>query len=231
MPGVGGVGVGGTGYPAAPYQGVLEVSAYTRTNQVFNVSKKKSLASLQNSRFLQVSNFHKAKQLASLQQDEVVITGQIILFAGAGVPAGYLVCDGSLQLVATYPALQAVIGYTFGGAGPNFALPDLRGRVPVGPDPAGVHMPGELPVVGTAGGLDAVALTAAQSGLPAHTHTAGYWGALTGGSGQTFQPLTATGSGVGANGLPVSGTAGPTNAAQSHGNVQPFLCAQWLIKT
>ena len=44
------------------------------------------------------------------------------------VPSGWLEEDGSSLVVATYPALFAVIGYSYGGSGLNFNLPDPRGR-------------------------------------------------------------------------------------------------------
>ena len=48
-------------------------------------------------------------------------------------PTGFLVCDGSTKVIATYPALAAVLGMTFGGDGiTTFGLPDFRGRAPVG---------------------------------------------------------------------------------------------------
>jgi microcystin-dependent protein len=60
-------------------------------------------------------------------------TGEIRLFAGNYVPQGWLACDGSLQSIQDYAALYSLIGTIYGGNGTsNFALPDLRGRVPIG---------------------------------------------------------------------------------------------------
>lgn len=59
--------------------------------------------------------------------------GQITAFAGNFEPSGMLFCDGRLLQISQYSALFAVIGTTYGGDGINtFALPDLRGRTPVG---------------------------------------------------------------------------------------------------
>lgn len=58
--------------------------------------------------------------------------GEVTMYGGATAPAGWLICDGSSKLVADYPDLHAAIGYTYGGAGLNFNLPDLRSRMPVG---------------------------------------------------------------------------------------------------
>lgn len=58
-----------------------------------------------------------------------------------GAPSGYLIADGSLVPVALYPALFAVLGYTYGGAGALFGLPDDRGLVLAGSG-LGTALPG-----------------------------------------------------------------------------------------
>jgi microcystin-dependent protein len=63
----------------------------------------------------------------------------ILPFAGTTVPTGYLLCDGSEVLISTYSLLYSAIGYTYKAAGNlkglgTFALPDLRGRFPLGAD-------------------------------------------------------------------------------------------------
>jgi microcystin-dependent protein len=65
--------------------------------------------------------------------------GAILPFAGTTAPNGYVLCDGSEQLISSYPELFAVIGYTYKplvdilGVS-TFCLPDLRGRFPLGKD-------------------------------------------------------------------------------------------------
>lgn len=90
------------------------------------------------------------------------IPGLIEPFAGTTVPAGYLLCDGTAVSRATYAALYAVIGDTFGAGdgSTTFNLPDLGGRVPLGVSQG--H------ALGTTGGSETVTLT--ESELPAHTH-------------------------------------------------------------
>jgi microcystin-dependent protein len=66
-------------------------------------------------------------------------TGVIMPFAGTTIPNGYLLCDGSEQPISAYPELFAVIGYTYKPLADilgvsTFALPDLRGRFPLGKD-------------------------------------------------------------------------------------------------
>ncbi|MFP4501210.1 MAG: phage tail protein [Candidatus Hydrogenedentota bacterium] len=59
--------------------------------------------------------------------------GEITLWAGTYAPIGWQLCHGQLLSIAEYDALFSVIGTTYGGDGMNtFALPDLRGRVPIG---------------------------------------------------------------------------------------------------
>lgn len=65
--------------------------------------------------------------------------GAIFPFAGASVPNGYLLCDGSEVKISDFPTLFGVIGYTYKTASlligaATFALPDLRGRFPLGRD-------------------------------------------------------------------------------------------------
>jgi len=92
--------------------------------------------------------------------------GEIRMFAGNYAPLGWEMCNGQLLQVAQYPALFSLIGTTYGGDGQStFALPDMRGRVPVsmGTSKDGIHYP-----LGQAGGTETVTLTTAELG--AHTH-------------------------------------------------------------
>jgi microcystin-dependent protein len=60
------------------------------------------------------------------------LLGEIILFAGNFAPRGWAFCDGSLLPISGYTNLYALLGTAYGGDGQStFALPDLRGRVPV----------------------------------------------------------------------------------------------------
>jgi len=89
--------------------------------------------------------------------------GEIRPFGFNFNPRGWLICDGSLLSIREYTALFSVIGNQYGGDGRiNFALPDLRGRVPMG---TGVRHP----VPGEAMGAAEVTLMA--NNLPPHSHT------------------------------------------------------------
>ncbi len=61
------------------------------------------------------------------------ILGEVRLFAGDYAPEGWRICDGAVLNVADHEPLFSLIGKTYGGDGlTTFALPDLRGRVPIG---------------------------------------------------------------------------------------------------
>ncbi|NQY07240.1 MAG: tail fiber protein [Flavobacteriaceae bacterium] len=58
--------------------------------------------------------------------------GEIMLYAGILVPSGWAECNGQLLPIASNAALFSLLGTTYGGDGiTTFALPDLRGRVPM----------------------------------------------------------------------------------------------------
>lgn len=93
--------------------------------------------------------------------------GDIRLFAGNFAPVGWVLCDGALLNISEYDALFALIGNIYGGDGvTNFAVPDLRGRVPVGQGTG----PGLTPrTLGSQFGTEAVTLL--QQQLPVHSHS------------------------------------------------------------
>jgi hypothetical protein len=57
-----------------------------------------------------------------------VPAGTIMHHAGSTPPSGYLIADGSTLITTSYPELFAAIGYTYGGAGINFNVPNLLGE-------------------------------------------------------------------------------------------------------
>lgn len=164
--------------------------------------------------------------------------GMLRYYAGSDIPAGYLDCDGSMKPIADYPRLFARIGTQFGGDGvATFGLPNARGRVIAGVWPGSTN----FDHVGTMGGDEMVTLTAAQSGLPNHTHQ------LPGGSGagvatdtDSVARSTTTYANADKNfrtGYPSSGTAynspliGGSSASQAHSNLAPYIVTRVLIKT
>lgn len=96
---------------------------------------------------------------------EIVPAGTIQIFAGASIPPGWLVCDGSAFVAATYPRLYAAIGTLYGGTSTNPMLPNLKGKVIVGLDGSQT----EFDTLGKSGG--AKTHTLASDEMPSHTHT------------------------------------------------------------
>lgn len=88
------------------------------------------------------------------------------MFGGNFAPGAWGFCDGSLQSIAVYTALFSIIGTTYGGDGQTtFALPDFRGRIPVGTGQG----PGlSLYDLGETAGSETVTMTTLQ--MPIHTH-------------------------------------------------------------
>ena len=87
--------------------------------------------------------------------------GEIRIFAGNFAPAGWMFCEGQLLPISSYDVLFQLIGTTYGGDGAStFALPDLRGRMPM-------HF-GAGFTQGALGGQETVQLTTAQ--IPGHNH-------------------------------------------------------------
>lgn len=155
--------------------------------------------------------------------------GSYVYDYGATAPPGYLACDGATYTPAAQPALFAVLGNTFGGTvGTDFAVPDFRGRVPVG---AGTGAGLTARAVGALGGAEVVTLTDAQSGLPSHTH--GQRNPLLTTGGAEFYTLAGAFTGSGSFGTGVqTDAAGPSAAAASHENMQPWLCGgYWYIRS
>src|SRR3954449_11195634 len=87
--------------------------------------------------------------------------GEIRMFAGNFAPAGWMFCEGQLLPISENEILFQLIGTTYGGDGQStFALPDLRGRIPL-------HF-GNGFVLAETGGAESVTLTVNQ--IPAHSH-------------------------------------------------------------
>ena len=98
----------------------------------------------------------------------MVPPGGLLFMPTPGAPAGYLVADGASIPVATYPNLFAVIGYDYGGSGPNFNLPDFRGLGIAGAG-LGTALPGLTNhALGSFHGSETHVLSVAE--LATHTH-------------------------------------------------------------
>ncbi len=149
-------------------------------------------------------------------------------------PAGFLLVAGQ-AVTSEYPVLRKLLtddGSPHGTSGGDPLLPDLRGRMIVGLDNMGGSDAGRLSgsnTLGGTGGVQTVTLTAAQSGLPAHSHAhnlpAQAWyesgsGARGGNSG-TLQAQFAT--------LSITAVAA-ADASQAHDNMPPYMLLNWIVK-
>jgi microcystin-dependent protein len=133
-------------------------------------------------------------------------------------------CNGQLLPINQNQALFSLLGTTFGGDGRvNFALPDLRGRVPI-------HV-GSGHTLGERGGEQAHTVSIAE--LPEHTHTVAANSAATGGNANPTGRFLG-----GANNAYHSptdltamntGTVTNTGGSQAHLNMQPFLTVSFCI--
>jgi microcystin-dependent protein len=93
--------------------------------------------------------------------------GCIFMFAGNFAPRGYALCQGQILPIAQNTALFSLLGTTYGGNGQTtFALPDLRGRAPIGQGQG----PGLSPItLGEVAGTETTTLLITN--MPAHNHT------------------------------------------------------------
>lgn len=153
--------------------------------------------------------------------------GEIRIFAGNFAPAGWQFCEGQLLPISEHETLFQLIGTTYGGDGQStFALPDLRGRLPI-------HM-GNGFILAETGGAEEITLTTQQ--IPAHTH------ALLGSSNLASSTVpqgavpalsaSATSTAYGTD-TPLTSlrpnALGPVGGSQPHSNLQPYLCVNFII--
>lgn len=106
--------------------------------------------------------------------EAAIPSGFMMDFGGNSAPSGWLVTDGASYAIATYPNLFAAIGYTWGGSGANFNVPNLQGFVTAG---AGGTLPPVNNTVGSFGGSATHAILIAE--MPAHNHPGSLGGVST----------------------------------------------------
>ncbi|HEX2748264.1 MAG TPA: tail fiber protein [Verrucomicrobiales bacterium] len=161
---------------------------------------------------------------------------QITLFAGNFAPRGWAFCSGQILSIAQNTALFSLLGTNYGGNGQTtFALPDLRGRVPI--------QPGQGPGLssynlGQVGGEENHQLISTE--LPAHTHPAQLGVTSTPGNrqnpvGNIIATDASGGTALFSNAAPngnaaaASVTVGAAGGGQSHNNVQPYLGLNYIL--
>ncbi|MDF3213138.1 phage tail protein [Mesorhizobium sp. M7A.F.Ca.CA.001.09.2.1] len=152
--------------------------------------------------------------------------GEIRMFAGNFAPAGWMFCEGQLLPISENETLFQLIGTTYGGDGQStFALPDLRGRLPI-------HQ-GNGFILAETGGVEELTLTISQ--IPSHSHpmlASGNTGTGSNPQGNVLdqmsgaillykdQPPTIPMSAVAVNSI---------GGSQPHSNFQPYLCVDFII--
>jgi microcystin-dependent protein len=147
------------------------------------------------------------------------------MFGGNFAPAGWMFCEGQLLPISENETLFQLIGTTYGGDGQStFALPDLRGRVPL-------HF-GNGFILAETGGAETITLAVSQ--IAAHSHPllastssandANAQGNVLAQASSFFPYLNAP---------PVTAMApqsiGSTGGSQPHNNFQPYLCISFII--
>ena len=151
--------------------------------------------------------------------------GEIRMFAGNFAPAGWMFCEGQLLPISENETLFNLIGTTYGGDGQEtFALPDLRGRLPM-------HRGNGVQLAET-GGVEEVTLTVNQ--IPAHNHPLlgtdqiandGNPGGHILGQTSTFDAYQTAGPNAPMAPQSISAAGG----SQPHTNFQPYLCISFII--
>jgi microcystin-dependent protein len=146
------------------------------------------------------------------------------MFAGNFAPAGWMFCEGQLLPISENETLFQLIGTTYGGDGEStFALPDLRGRIPV-------HQGNGL-ILAETGGAEEITLTVNQ--IPAHSHPM----LASNAAAASKSPLGAV-SAVAQGDLYSTqfsslnmspAMIGPVGGSQPHTNFQPYLCVNFII--
>lgn len=153
--------------------------------------------------------------------------GQIQAFAFGWAPQGWLLCDGSLQSIATNEALYSLLGTTYGGDGRStFGLPDLRGRAPIGMGTGPGLSPRKL------GELDGVEnVTLLQPQMPMHSHFLN--ASSQGASESSPQGAALAAAEIWTQNSPTmtanSGSIGVSGGNMPHENMQPSLAINWCI--
>ncbi|MDF7801038.1 tail fiber protein [Pontiellaceae bacterium B1224] len=158
--------------------------------------------------------------------------GEMRMFAGNFAPRGWALCDGQILPINQNQSLFSLLGTTYGGDGrTTFALPDLRGRVPMH-EGQGAGLSNHS--LGEKSGFESVALDLSQ--IPQHTHTPTAYS----GEGSEKVPAADRSMARADDGernyssetpdttMQPTGSAG---AGQGHSNMQPYLCIHWIIAT
>lgn len=151
--------------------------------------------------------------------------GEIRMFGGNFAPAGWMFCEGQLLPISENETLFQLIGTTYGGDGQStFALPDLRGRIPI-------HQ-GNGFVLAETGGAEEITLTVNQ--IAAHSHPLLASNAVSNDpnpAGNTLaeSSIVSMYQAAAPNAPMAPQAMSPTGGSQPHTNFQPYLCVDFII--
>ena len=151
--------------------------------------------------------------------------GEIRMFGGNFAPAGWMFCEGQILPISENETLFNLIGTTYGGDGQQtFALPDLRGRVPV-------HQASGY-LMGQTGGVETVTLSTQQIPLHSHPQLANSQPATQNSPAGNVLASSATTDvyvpGASLVALAASAVA-PAGGSQPHPNMQPYAVVSFII--
>lgn len=151
----------------------------------------------------------------------LIPAGTVIQSAATTEPTGWFDCDGRSLLKSAYAYLFDAIGYTYGGSGANFNIPNMQGRV-------GIGVGGGYALSAT-GGETTHTLTASE--MPAHTHSLTRRGNPDGdaydlGNDHQDESSAATTNREDLGPFNTNSTGGGT----AHNNMQPYMALRYLIK-
>lgn len=163
--------------------------------------------------------------------------GEIHAFGFNFAPKGWAQCNGQLLPINQNQALFSLLGTTYGGNGTtNFALPDLRGRVPLHPNVGGANPSGVSLAAGNTGGEEQHTLTVNET--PAHTHTmqaVNASGTAASPAGQLPASAIASTGGALLNtyatgaAVPLAAASVSSTGGQPHANMQPYTVLNFCI--
>ena len=166
-----------------------------------------------------------------------ISTGTILPWSSVSIPSGFLECNGASVSTSTYADLFAVIGYTYGGSGASFNLPDLTDRTIVNKsNTKALATTGGANTVAKSGTISgnsgSTAITSAQMPSHAHMNAAGRGAGTGGGEGgptSFAQSLVASGSTGGDQGHTHTISGNLTGGSDSV--LQPYIVVVYIIKT
>lgn len=159
-----------------------------------------------------------------MAEDAAWMPGDIKCSARSDCP-GWLELNGQAASRTTDANLFAAIGTTYGAGdgSTTFNVPNIKGRVIVGIDSGDA----DFDTMGETRGAKTVTLTAAQSGLPSHTHPMIDWGAV-GASGEVIAAHTGPITGYSPNSVTYASSA--AGASEAHNNLPPSIVLRYWIK-